>query len=152
MKTLVCLVLTANWMPHTLLLNPNWSSEDWNGNKAKAREQNKSLIDFKAPNQKTDMEKIMDVDEILLSKLQIRQDGCKEEPLEVMESLVLLPSTLGTSEDTTENTDEGLMEVEVKLQREEEKLKMYDRIYVGLLSDEEDSDMETNKLTYTYFG
>ena len=29
---------------------------------------------------------------------------------------------------------------------------MYDRIYVGLLSDEEDSDMETDKLTYTYFG
>ena len=29
---------------------------------------------------------------------------------------------------------------------------MYDRIYVGLLSDEEDSDMATDKLTYTYFG
>ena len=29
---------------------------------------------------------------------------------------------------------------------------MYDRIYVGLLSDEEDSDMETDELAYTYFG
>ena len=28
---------------------------------------------------------------------------------------------------------------------------MYDRIYVGLLSDEKDSDMETDKLTYMYF-
>ena len=42
--------------------------------------------------------------------------------------------------------------MEEKLQREEEKFEMYDRIYMGLSSDKEDSDTETNKLTYTYFG
>ena len=139
-------------IPHPSPVNSDWSSEDWDGNKAKAREQNKSLIDFEALNQLTDAEKITDVYEIPLSKLQIGQDSHKEELLEVTESLVLLPSTLTASEDTTENTDEGLMEAEVKLQGEEEKFEMYDRIYMGLLSDEESSDMETDELTYTYFG
>ena len=80
-------------------------------------------------------------------------DRCyKEEPLEVMESLVPLLSTSATSEDTAKNTDKGLMEVEVKPQGEEEKFEMYDRIYIGLLSDEEDSDMDTDELIYAYFG
>ena len=138
-------------IPHPSPINSDWSSKNWDGNKAKAKEQNKSLIDFEDPNQKMDMEKVMDIDEIPFSKLQIGQDGHKEEPLEVTESLVSLPSTLATSEDTTENTDEGLTEAEEKLQMEEEKFKMYDRIYMGLLNDEEDSDTETDKSTYTYF-
>ena len=57
----------------------------------------------------------MDTNEIPLSKLQIGQDSCEEELLEVMESLVLPPSTLATLEDATENTDKGLMKAEVKL-------------------------------------
>ena len=40
-----------------------------------------------------------------------------------------------TSKDMTENTNrEGLIEVERKLQREEEEYEMYNRIYVCLLS------------------
>ena len=117
-----------------------------------AKEQNKSLIDFKASNQKTDAEKITDVDKIPFSKLQIGQDGHKEEPLVVTVSLVPPPSTLATLEDTTENTDKGLTEVKVKLQGKEEKFEMYDRIYVSLLSGEEDSDTETDESTYSYFG
>ena len=53
----------------------------------------------------------MDIDEVPFSKLQIGQDDCKEESLEVMELLVL-PPTLEASEDTTKNMDEGLREVE----------------------------------------
>ena len=34
---------------------------------------------------------------------------------------------------------------------EEEKYMMYNRIYVGQLNDEEDSNMDTNELTYTHF-
>ena len=56
------------------------------------------------------------------------------------------------SGDTTENTDgEGLMEVERRLQREEEKCKMYDRIYVGQLSNEENSNTDTDESNYPYF-
>ena len=137
--------------PHPSPVNSDWSSKDWDGDKAKAKEENKSMIDFEAPNQKTDTEEITDIVEIPFSKLQIGQDGNKEELLQVMESLVLPPSTLATLEYTIEYTDKGLTEVEVKLQREEEKFEMYYRICDGPLSDEEDSDMETEKSTCMYF-
>ena len=94
----------------------------------------------------------MGIDKVSLSKLQIGQDDQKEEPLEVRDSLVPPPPMTETSEDMTENTNkEVLTEVERKLQREEEEYKMYDRIYVGLLSYEEDSNMDTNDMAYTYF-
>ena len=138
--------------PHPSPVNSHWSSEDWDSDKTKAMEKNKSLIDFDAPTQKTDVEKTTDIDEIPFSELKIGQDDHEEEPLEVTEILVPLPSTSAALEDTTKNIDEGLMEVKIKLQGEEEKFEMYDRIYVGLLSDEESCDMETDKSTYAYFG
>ena len=75
------------------------------------------------------MEQTMDINEVALSKLQIRQSDLKEEPLEVMKSLIPLPPMTDTSQDTTEDTNgEGLSEVEKRLQREEEQYKLYDRI------------------------
>ena len=47
-------------------INSDQSSEGWDGNKAKAKEENKSLIDFEASNQKTDTEKFTDIDEVPL--------------------------------------------------------------------------------------
>ena len=44
------------------------------------------------------------------------------------------------------------MEVERKLHEQEEECVMYDQIYIGLLSDEEDSSMDTYDMAYTYFG
>ena len=68
------------------------------------------------------------------------------------ESLVPPPPAAETLEDMTENMGrEELTEVERKLQREEEYVR-YDWIYVGLLSDEEDSDTDTDNTAYTYFG
>ena len=132
--------------------NSDWSSEDWDGNKAKTKEQNKSLIDLSDPKPKTDMEWTMDIDERPFNELQIGQDDSKDEPLEVTESLVPTPQVTETSDDTAENTDEEeLTEAERKLQREEEKHDMFDRIYMSQLSDEEDSDMDTNDMGYTYF-
>ena len=56
------------------------------------------------------------------------------------------------SEDAKENTNrEGLLEVEKRLQREEEQYELYDRIYVGKLSNKEESNTDTDSLTYTYF-
>ena len=53
----------------------------------------------------------------------------------------------------TENANgEGLLEVEKRPQREEEKYKLYDRMYVSQLSNKEESDTDTDGLTYTYFG
>ena len=71
--------------------NSDWSSEDWDGDKAKAREQSKSLIDFSDPKHRMDTEQTTDLDKVSFSKLQIGQDDQREEPLEVMESLVPPP-------------------------------------------------------------
>ena len=127
-------------------------SKDWDDIKAKAKEESKSLIDFEDTKPKTDTIQTTDIDEIPFSKLQIGQDIQKEEPLEVMESLVLLSPATETSEDMAKNTDrEVLMEAEGRLQREEEKSEMSDQIYMGQVSDEEDSDMDTDESNYTYF-
>ena len=94
----------------------------------------------------------MDIDEVAFSKLQIGQSDPKGGPLEVTKSLILTPPVTEASRDMTENTYwEGLTEVERRLQREEEKYKMYNRIYVGQLSDKGDSDMDTDDLHCTYF-
>ena len=95
----------------------------------------------------------MDIDEIPFNKLQIGQDDLKDEPLEVMEPLVPPLHMMKTSDNTAENINgEEHMEAERKLQREEEKYEMLDRIYVGHLSDEEDIDTNTDDMDYTSFG
>ena len=96
--------------------NSDWSSEDWDSTKAKAMEQSKSLIDFNVPKPKTSMEQTMNIDKVTFSKLQIGQSDLKEEPFEVMTSLIPLPPTTEASGDVMENTDgEGLLEVEKRL-------------------------------------
>ena len=48
-----------------------------------------------------------------------------------------------------ENTNgEELSEVKKRHQKEEEKYQLYERIYVGQLSEEEESDTDTDKLIY----
>ena len=121
----------------------DWSSEDWDGTKAKAREQNNSLIDFNDPKPQTNMEQTMDIDEVVFSKLQIRQSDPKEK----------LPPVTEAPEEVTENNNrEELLEAEKRFQREEERYEFYDKIYVGQLSKEEESDMDTDGSIYTYFG
>ena len=51
-----------------------------------------------------------------------------------------------TSKDKTE--EEGLTDMEIRLQKEVDKFEMYDRIYVGQLSKEETSDTDTDNLAY----
>ena len=53
------------------------------------------------------------------------------------------------ADDNTKDTDQGLMEQELRLQREEEEC---DRIYVSLISEEEESDTEMDESTYSYFS
>ena len=60
--------------PHPSSQESDWSSKDWDGTKAKAREQNKSLIDFNDPKPQTNMEQTTDINEVAFSKLQIRSD------------------------------------------------------------------------------
>ena len=58
-----------------------------------------------------------------------------------------------TPGEVTENTNrEEQSEVEKRLQKEEEKYNLYERIYVGQLSKEAESDTDTDDLTYNYFA
>ena len=111
------------------------SREDWDGAKAKTEEQ-KSLIDFKPPepnnekgtDQQTDLGKVMEVDDLPFQSLTIGQDKPKEEPLELTDLLVPPPVTASamasvTADDTTEDTDEGLMQQELELQQRKAKIQ-----------------------------
>ena len=113
--------------------------------KAKAREQNDSLIDFNEPKPQTNIDQTTDIDKVAFSKLQIRQSDPKEEPIEVTNSLIPPPPPVTEIPgDMTGNTNgEELSEAEKRLQKEEEKYDLYGRVYVGQLSKEEESDMQT---------
>ena len=138
--------------PHPLPQDLDWPSEDLDSTKAKVQEQSKSLMEFNDTKPETNTEQTMDMDEVAFSKLQIRQSDLWEEPLVVTKSLISPPPATEASEEVKENINrEKLSEVEKKLQREEEKYKLYDRIYVDQLSDKE-SDMDTDSSTYTCFG
>ena len=58
--------------------------------------------------------------------------------------------TSATADDTIEDTDGGLMEQELRLQREEEE---YNKIYVSLICEEEEINInrDTDESTYPYF-
>ena len=130
--------------PHPSPIHSDWSSKDWDSNKAKAKEQ-KSLIDFEPPkpdsdkaliDQTTDMRKVILVDDIPFQNLTIGQDKPKEEPLETTDTLVPPPvmvTDIVKPDNTVEDTEEGLMECKERLQKEEEEYA----IYIGMLSEEE---------------
>ena len=137
---------------HPMSQDLDWSSEDYDGTKAKARVQNKSLIGFNDSMPQTNIEQTMDIDEVVFNKLQSRQSNLREGTLEVMKSLIPPPPVTKVPEEVTENTKtEELLEGEKKFQRKEQ-YKLYDRICVDQLSNREERDTDTDSLTYNYFG
>ena len=69
------------------------------------------------------------------------------------QSLVPQPSDPMNMEVTAKDaTEEGQMDMEIRLQKEAEKFEIYERIYVGQLSKEENSDTEMEDLAYSYLG
>ena len=106
MTALVCLCFYCKQGAlHPLLQDSDWSNKDWDVIKAKTREQSKSLIDLNDPKPKTDMEHTTDISKVPFSKPQIGQVDQKEEPLEVMASLVPPPPMTEASDYTTGNTN-----------------------------------------------
>ena len=57
-----------------------------------------------------------------------------------------------TTGEMMEETMEGLTEVEKRYQLEEEKYALYQKVYVGQLSKEEESDTESDYSGYNHFG
>ena len=66
-----------------------------------------------------------------------------------MKSLIPPPQVTETPGEVTEDTSGE--EISEAKKKEEEKYNLYRRVYAGLLSKEEESDTDTDGLTYTYF-
>ena len=139
----------------------------------------KSLTDFKSPkpdsdkeltDQLTDMRKAILVDDIPFQNLTIGQDRPKGEPLETTNTLVPPPVAMTMAlmtdtakpdditedtakpNDTTEDNNRELTEHEQRLQKEAEKYELYDKVYIGQLSEEDMTDTEMDESAYLYFG
>ena len=55
-------------------------------------------------------------------------------------------------DDTMEDNNRELTECEQRLQKEAEKYELYDRVYIGQLSEEDMTDTETEESAYLYFS
>ena len=85
--------------------------------------------------------------------MQIRQSDPKEELIEVTDSLIPPPPKMETAEDMPVNIDgEELSEVEKRLQQEEERYDLYKRAYKGQLSEQGESDTDSDGSTYSSFA
>ena len=91
------------------------------------------------------------MDDLPFQNLTIEHDKLREELLEVTDSLVPPPAMVSvTADDTKEDTDGGLMEQELQLQREEAE---YNKIYLSLISEEEsNTDTDMDESTYPHFA
>ena len=68
----------------------------------------------------------------------------KEEPVEVTDQLIL-PPMIEMPEDTVEKNDSNeLSKTERKQQQEEEKYKLYHRVHIGQLCEEQESNTESD--------
>ena len=142
-------------VPHPSPIPSDWSSEGWDSEKAKAREQ-RSLTDFNPPKsdsrQTTNLETVNDLP---IQNLTIQEDKKEEKSPEVTNTLVpppeasaAMPATeVMKQENIAEEEDnEGLTGQEKTLQKEEEEYV----IYIGMLSKEEKTDtkIKTNESPY----
>ena len=64
--------------PHPSPIHSDWSSKDWDGDKAKAKEQ-KSLIDPDLSKLKSDLDQTMDIDSVSFHNLSLGHDGQKSQ-------------------------------------------------------------------------
>ena len=141
--------------PHPSPTPSDWSSKDWDGEKAKAMEQ-RSLIAFDPP--KPDLRQMTNseiVNNLPIQNLTIQEDK-KEEVPEITDTLVPPPEASAATpmmydtkqENIMEKKDiEGLTDQEKMLQKEGEEYA----IYIAGLSEEEESDTKTDTDESPYF-
>ena len=142
--------------PHPSLVQLDWYSKDWDGNKAKAREQ-RSLISFESPKPDVHKPTLDSIDDIPFQKLMIETDG-SEKKMEASDTLVPQPEpeVTGTTpgmdamklDGIKDGDEEGLTEQELHLQREEEKYALY---LDTLKPEESDTESETDKSEYPFY-
>ena len=129
----------------------DWSSGEWDRTKARRKKETNLLTDWDLPKPHSDIDQKTDIDELALSKLHIGQNDPKEEQVDVTGSLIM-PSTTKTLEEMVEKTDGELAKAEKKYQQEEEKYTMYQGMYIGQLSEEEECNTESDDSGCSYFS
>ena len=116
--------------PHPSPIHLDWSSEDWDGDKAKEQ---KSLIALDFPKLNRDPDQTTDIDTVHFHNLSLGQDRQKaEEPVKLTQSLVPLPTDTTNVEDAAKDepgeAEEQLMQMKLRLQKEVERYELYDRV------------------------
>ena len=154
-----CTYCTCN-APHRSPASSDWSSEDWDGDKAKVREQ-RSLIDFKLVNtqvQDTTWKKMLDrqekdlvngIDNLTLDEDKTTPTGTLAPPLDMTEENCKAEGTKDDEETPTYN----MTEQEQRLQCKEEKFNIYMSTFGYEGDDSElDSDMDSdlNAMAYPF--
>ena len=95
----------------------------------------------------------LEVDKLDINKLHLEEDSPKEEQIKVTNFPIPPPATSKEEEKaTTEETMEEMMETEKKYQQEEEKYTLQEKICIGQLSKEEESNTRSEYSGYSYFG
>ena len=104
-------------VPHPLPNQSNWSSKDWDRNKAKAREQN-LIVKFDIPWPKMNNPTLDPVDSIPFDKLMIQTDGPDKKAPEVSTTLIPPPEhgEVGTA------TTDGQTKLDIVPEEEEEQV------------------------------
>ena len=83
----------------------------------------------------------LEVDKLDIDTLHLEQNSPKEEQIEVTNLLIPPPTTSKEEEKATmEETLKEMIEVEKNYQQEEEKCMQQEKIYIGQLSEEEESN------------
>ena len=163
--------------PHPSATPSDWSSENWDGNKSKAREQC-PLLDFKMLEkqiQKTPQDRAQEVPQdttlnITTDKQETDlvnsiQDLMLESKLDVQNSTDTLAPPLNMQEVKSKGEDRTsrptmtpiyeITDQEIQLQKEEEKYRIYMSAF-GYKGDDSDLDSETksdsNMTAYPYLG
>ena len=83
-----------------------------------------------------------------MDNLALEHDNPKQEQIQVTD-LLMLPPTMDEEEKAT---TEEKMGAETRYQQKEETYMLQQKIYVGQLSEEEESDTGTKYSGYSYFG
>ena len=88
-------------------------------------------MDWNMPKAQTNNDQNMDVNELVLSKLQIGQTDPKEELVNMTDSLIPSPITKAPEDMVEKNDSDELSKAEKRQQQEEKKYAVYQRTYVG---------------------
>ena len=140
-------------MPHPSPNQSYWSSEDFDREKAKAKEQN-PFFKFHAPKIKAGNPTTDIVGSLPFQSLKIQPDKMDKQALEVLSTLIppLEQGAVGTAQKgsisklhTIPKEQDKMVAQELRMQIEEAKYKFY----IGQLSTEE-SDMETEMDGFNY--